>query len=292
MRSSILLLTVFTLVAKPLPADQIHLTTGEMLSGEILRMNNDEISIRLTGGGIVSFQADQVSRVRKAYKEPPWDASTLGAVPEEAKAVEQSDAGGLVESPSSDFAPRKPASETGLLALPLRPPPTSEGLVKDPDHRFAVVPPENFTLWSDGVSPTVPISYREPITHSSFTVSTYASKDSVREITKNSLRAYTANFKTFTILRNEKIKRDGKESLPETWLVEIVSRVGGVTIQQLQVFTKNNDNAYILTYSAAGDTYTRHRKFFEKSIETFHFLAPSERKDVEDTAAEKSKPGR
>jgi hypothetical protein len=279
------LITVFTLAATPLQADKVYLATGEMLVGDILRMNNEEVSIQLAGGGIVSFRTAQVSRVRKTYREPKWDASAPDTVLTDEQTAEDHDAGRPVATPSPDFIPQAPSGKTRQVTLPLKPPPTNKGLVKDAEERFAVVPPKDFAPWPDGVSPTVPLSYREPVTHSSFTVSAYHSEASALEVKKNSLRAYTANFKTFTVVRNERLEGGGKDLVPETWLVEIASRVGGVSIHQLQVFTKNKDDVYVLTYSAAGNTYKRHSKFFMQSIQTFHFLQSSDEENVDGSVA-------
>ncbi|HVR73761.1 MAG TPA: hypothetical protein VMT52_05490, partial [Planctomycetota bacterium] len=65
---------------------------------------------------------------------------------------------------------------------------------------------------------------------------------------------------------------------PEAWLIEIQSRLGEVTVWQLQLFTKRETEVFILTYSATEDMYEKSKQSFEKSVGTFRFLEPVESK--------------
>lgn len=45
--------------------DTVHLKSGEVFHGRILRANRDEVSVQLESGGIVSFRASRVDRIKR-----------------------------------------------------------------------------------------------------------------------------------------------------------------------------------------------------------------------------------
>src|SRR2546426_6872124 len=95
-------------LATPLAADTVVLRTGEVFSGKVLRANQEEVSIQLESGGILSFRANRVGRVRQQGRSVDGsDTIVYNAAPE----------------PSLEPAPlpAAPASGPGAPPLILRP---------------------------------------------------------------------------------------------------------------------------------------------------------------------------
>jgi hypothetical protein len=93
-------------------------------------------------------------------------------------------------------------------------------------------------------------------------------------VKKNALRSYTEQFKVFNVVRDEKlVPRD--KTAPDVWLVEIDSRLGSISVRQIQLFTRSAEHVVILTYSAMGENYAKYLPSFVKSMESFRFLEPA-----------------
>jgi hypothetical protein len=157
--------------------------------------------------------------------------------------------------------------------------------VPDPDEKaivdeargFAVAPPRGLVPRPESQSEVVPLAYVDPFTRSSFTVSAYPSNDTVLQLKKNTLRSLTDNFSAFRVVRDEKLKRDGKETQPEAWLVEVENKVGTTSVRHVQVFTKTERCAVILSYSATAENYPKYADAFDRSIGSFRALPGGEK---------------
>jgi hypothetical protein len=266
-----------TLGGRVFAADRLELKTGEVFYGKILRHSDKEVSIELASGGVLSFRMESVKRVRKESSD--W---------EEEEAVDDKK---REPPPLPPVPPPVPVKQPP--PVPVSPPPElpdappvekrpevedEENVVADSIRGFAVATPRGFVSWPEAQSPSVPLAVRDAIAQSSFTISTYPSEDSVLDIKRNAIRSYTEQFKIFSVHRDEKIEKGPTGAEPEAWLIEIQSRLGEVTVWQLQLFTKREGEVFILTYSATEDMYEKSKESFEKSVGTFRFLERAEPK--------------
>lgn len=263
--------------ARAFATDLLELKTGEVFYGKILRHSDKEVSIELASGGVLSFRMESVKRVRNESS----DSDEEEAVDE--KKRETPPLPPVLPPPPARKAPPVPvaAPPERPEAAPIDKKPDVEeeqNVVTDSIRGFAVATPRGFVSWPEAQSPSVPLAVRDAITQSSFTISTYPSEDSVLDIKRNTIRSYTEQFKTFSVHRDEKIEKDPTGAEPEAWLIEIQSRLGEVTVWQLQLFTKRDAEVFILTYSATEDMYEKSKQSFEKSVGTFRFLEPADSK--------------
>ncbi|MBI4603609.1 MAG: hypothetical protein HY721_16780 [Planctomycetes bacterium] len=284
-------LFAWLLPARALP-DRIELKTGEILVGKVLRLTKDEVSIELKGKkGVLSFRRSNVKKVRRSGGDDGEGGEVEGAedvLPGEPR--KKDDGTGVPAGPSGRTvragAPGRQAPEPpgtpGVKGGPGSGPgpgagtgPSSEresGWVKEPRLGIALIPPEGFVPWVEARSTRVPLAWRHPLTQASFAVTTRASDEPVAEVKKCALQACTEQLKTFTVLRNELQKKGGTPVTPEAWLVEMESRLGDVSVRQLQLFTKRDRDVFVLSFSAAGEAFERHKVAFETTIDSFRFL--------------------
>jgi len=290
-------LLLWLLVPASAWGDRVELTTGEVLSGTILRLNQNEVSIKLGSSAILSFRMSAVHSIRKT--SPDGEQSALvfhriqnrkaasseaqpdpKAPPPTARSVPYS-----TSQPPPDKRPRQPVTADGPSAkkappLATTPAPKDPDLVDpevtDPIYRVAVSPPKGFVRCPQEESSHVILVYKDPFTSASFTVSGYLSNEPIVDIKRGALRVTTQQSKSFHVLRDEKLERAEVEGQPEAWLVEFKSRIATFNVRQLQVFTKNDTNAVILTYSAAEDSFAKHSPAFQRSLLSFHFVGSLE----------------
>jgi hypothetical protein len=121
----------------------------------------------------------------------------------------------------------------------------------------------------------VALAYDDPITRSTFTVTVYESSEPLLAVKKEALRSYTDQFKAFSLIRDEKLTKRGKDAEPEAWLVEVESRLGDVTLRQLQLFTKRAGEVFLLSFLAERGSFVKLEPSVRKSLETFRFLEPA-----------------
>lgn len=263
-------------------ADRLELETGEVLAGKILRVTKSEVSIQISGGGVLSFRLSNVRRIRKyAGSGEETEESVLvyekpGLVDKVVEGEEKEKA----EKASPAVPPPqalKPPEQKPLLRPGQATPDKPENLITDTQNGFVVMPPKGLVNWPESQSETVPLAFRDPFTHTSFTISMYPSTNSVVETKNAALRSYAEQFKIFRVLREEGLKQDAKDADPKAWRVEIETRIANVTVHQLQVFARNQNKAFVLTYSVSGDHYANYQQAFEKSLESFRFLEPAEK---------------
>jgi hypothetical protein len=271
-------------------ADRIELRTGEVLVGKILRNNEEEVSIQLKTGGVLSFKWSIIQKIRKGTEtyEKPKDLPPPPVAPPERAAARKKNGpppertAAPKPSPTTQgAAPREqepPMAKPSLQRAPAPAPPEPiENSITDDERGFSITPPKGLVPRPEARSEVVPVAFVDPFTRASFTVSAYPSSDTVLQVKKSTLRSLTDNFSVFRVLRDEKLRRDGKDVEPETWVVEIESKVGTTSIRQLQVFTKTERCVVILSYSATMDTFPRHEEAFTQSVLSFRAMAVSEK---------------
>ena len=272
-------------------ADRVELRTGEVLVGRILRHNDEEVSIQLKTGGVVSFKWSVIQRIRKGTEtyeksqdlpRPPAPPAERSTVRKKAGPPPDRTAAPKPVPPKAGPAPREPeplpTTKPALQRAPApAPPEPAENSITDDERGFSVAPPKGLVPRPEARSEVVPIAFVDPFTRASFTVSAYPSNDTVLQVKKSTLRSLTDNFSVFRVLRDEKLQRDGKDAEPETWAVEIESKVGTTSIRQIQVFTRTERCVIILSYSATVDTFSRHEAAFTQSFLSFRAVSVPEK---------------
>ena len=284
-RCAAFILTLLLPIAAPILADQVELETGEVFKGKIIRHNEEEVSIQLSTGGLLSFKWSAIRRAKKGSellgrksepirtgeripvkrKAPPPPLNPKApvqpvqpiTVEESARTPTQPSGGGSVETVSPDDPKAAPKEEN---------------LFTDEERRFAMAPPKGFVRSPDQQSGAISHAFVEPFTRSSLTVAAYPTADSLIQVKKNALNSYTERFKVFRVLREEKLQRDKTDRAPEAWVVEIENKLGSIVVRQVQVFTKKDRNVIVLTYSATLENFRKYEEAIGRSILTFRFL--------------------
>lgn len=284
-RTFFLALAVVLITLAQARADRVELRTGEVLVGKILRHNEDEVSIRLATGGVLSFKWNVIQRIRKGTETyensqdlPPPVAPTDRPSVKKKTAPERTAA--PRPSPSAPgAAPREPSGVKTVppRTLPADHPEPVENSITDEERGFSVAPPKGLVPRPESRSEVVPLAFVDPFTRASFTVSAYPSTDTVLQVKKSTLRSLTDNFSVFRVLRDEKLRRDGKDVEPEAWVVEVESKVGTTSIRQIQVFTRTDRCVVILSYSATLDSFPNHEAAFARSVLSFRAVPVPER---------------
>ena len=317
MGSSVIALALPLFLTAPLLADQIELETGEIFKGRILRHNEEEVSIRLEKGGVMSFKW---ATIRKAKK----GSEVLGRKSEQIRPSER--------IPVKRKAPPPPLNPNpkprGQPVQPLEPvqsvqpvqivqpivvvddPPRpetqpsagpsvqtvspdepqdvrrEENLFTDEQRRFAMAPPEGFVRSPEQQSGAIPHAFTEPFTRSTLTVAAYPTTDSLVQVKKSALGSYTERYKVFRVTREEKLPRDKGNTCPEAWVIEIENKLGSIVVRQIQVFTKRDADVIVLTYSATLENFKKYEEAIGKSILSFRFLDPAPEAGAMQGAAE------
>jgi hypothetical protein len=300
-RKAVLACALVFLVQGTLRADRIELRTGEVLVGKILRNNQEEVSIQLATGGVLSFKWSAIRRVRKGTEtyEKSEEVPRAGAPTERPAAKKKTHAPKkpAVARPSQPVTNPPPwtngrTADKEPVAGPVKGPVTrkpspeeveaAESSITDAERGFSVAPPKGFVPRPESRSEVVPMAFVDPFTRATFTVSAYPSSDTVLQVKKSTLRSLTENFSSFRVLRDEKLRRDGKDAEPEAWVVEVESKVGATSVRQLQVFTRSERCVVILSYSATLDSYPRHEEAFAWSLLSYRAVPATPGPEAED----------
>jgi hypothetical protein len=281
-------------------ADYVVLVAGDIITGKVIRKTKDEVAIRLTIGGLMTFKLEQVVKIRRGdvtlgngEQGPLPKECDLSAVADESEPQRrQPPAGsgptpgpspppppaplGSAAKPSANTEPAPPAGPQafdpagGPFPGPLPAPKLDpENLITDGERLYAVAPPVGFVRWEEGKAPSILLAMKDPFTQASFTVTSYVSPDTVETLKNLAIQTYKNEFARFAVLRDMKLT---SASLPDAWLVETESRYGKELTRQLQVFTKRGNDVFLLTYTCSADGFTKNRTSYEKSIETFRFV--------------------
>ena len=294
-------LTVTLLSPLALRADQVELHTGEIFKGKILRHNEEEVSIKLEKGGVMSFKWPAIRKAKKGSevlgrkseqvvraseripvkrKAPPAPPNTRSPV-EPIQSAQPVQPLPPVQPIVLDDPPRAetqpsvgPSVQTVSPDEQPKDARPEENLFTDEERRFAMAPPQGFVRSPDQQSRAIPHAFTEPFTRSTLTVASYPTTDSLIQVKKNALGSYTERYKVFRVTREEKLPRDKTDTAPEAWVVEIENKLGNIVVRQIQVFTKRDQDVIVLTYSATVENFKKYEEAIGKSILSFRFLDP------------------
>lgn len=272
-------------------ADRLELMSGDVFSGKILRLNDQEVSIQLYSGGIMSFRLSGVRSVRQVSRsgdvsrvlferssrrgplsltpEPAPDPS--GALPLPARLPGTGPAEGTGGSGAETTPDPPPSAGSEESPTPGTTTPAgrrSEDELEDPDYGYSLFPPRDFVAWQEAASDNLR-AYKDPITLTSFTIATYPSADAVKKIVDNAVRTYSERYSTFHVVRNDELDVPGARKERAARILEVEGRIGSIAVRQLQLFATNRDGTIVLTYSATNENYPRFSVLFEESIRSF-----------------------
>ena len=278
-------LTLTLLLAAPLIlADQVELETGEVFKGRIIRHNEEEVSIQLSTGGMLSFKWSTIRKAKKGSEllgrksEPARRGERIPVkrkpppLPPKAKPpvepILMEEPAGPGNQPAGDPSVQTVSPDDRKDTRQARP---EENQFTDEERRFAMAPPKGFVRAPEQQSEAIPHAFTEPFTRSTLTVAAYPTPDSLIQVKKNALSSYTERFKVFRVMREEKLKAEGA---PEAWVVEIENKLGSIVVRQIQVFAKKDREVIVLTYSATVESFKKYEEAIGKSILSFRFLEP------------------
>ncbi len=264
----------FTLLAAvPCRADKIELRTGEVFFGDILRANEREVSIRLHGGGILSFRVAQVRSYRKDIRDGnDWKLETHVRTPEPSA---PSNYVTLPESDDETDVDRRTGVGPALPEVRMRdgsPRPPRYDLVDDvikhAEAGYRVAPPKGFLRKDGALSSSVVGYFEHPVTSANLTVLSYRSDEKIRAIKTRAAESYAEQAQNIHVVRDEPF---GGETLAG-WIFEVRNRIAGSSVRQIQVFTRRDEWVFVLTYSSPENAFGRYEEAFAESIRSLELV--------------------
>ena len=260
--------------------DRLILKTGEVFFGEILRVDEDECSIKLLGGGVLSFRsawirehhidytAPEDQKIEWSFGDPFVDVSA-GQRSDTRKTGFAREGFVLVEDETPVEVPRprrrSSAKRTNKKLL--------SDVVRDVERGVHFAPPKSL-LRSNGATfgdASLIDFYSDPATHANLSVTAYRSADPIRAIKRRAANSYAERVNKFRVVRDEAI-----EGVPyDAWLFEMKSEVSGEQLQQIQVFTSFDERVFVLTYVSPVNAFEQHRAAFEASIASISLTDPA-----------------
>ena len=272
-KTRIVVLVLTVLGTGTLLADRVELKTGEVFFGEILRADKREVSVRLNGGGVISFRMNKVSYFRKNFVVPDewvptpvleidsdFDIDTGPELLTYATSFQGS------PSPSSEVKPTKSGISLNRSA-PLDSTLVHD-LVTDTTNGFQVAPPRGLLTWEKGDDPSVIGYYYDPVTQANLNiVALEPSSESIEVIKKKTSRSYAKRMSSFKVVRDQPLR-----DVPyDGWLFEVKVELAGVEVHQLHVFAKTRGKSFSLTYSTSIAHFPEFSSAFAESIRSFTF---------------------
>lgn len=294
MSSAILVVTLLaqTLHADAVLHDKVELLTGEVYYGRVIRLTDYEVSIELSNGGVLSFRRSRIRLVtarggplnaeqsrREALRSlfelgkplpssPTTPTETLPSINPRALPrleVPELPLRALIEVPPPEKDPSAP-KEQGPT------PPGEKGVVVE-DYHFSVIPPPGFArVRSEETDSNVVLRYRDPLTNALFIVAAYPTDERLVTLKARLNKSALAHFEGYEIKQDVPLTVSGHQA----WLVEIESRLGDVTLHQLQLLARAHENILILTYLATKEQREHYKKAFETSAKSLRVLPRSD----------------
>lgn len=253
-------------------SDRVELASGEVLFGKVLKESREEVAIQLGTGGVLTFKRASIKTVRRA--------SSSGAEPDDGKSsdkkpisqLEQQAQTSAAHQAARDEARIKGAEPSDAAQKARAEAPVGDQSIALEEERVLLQVPGGFDPWPEGKAVNVLASYWDPVSHATFTLSKESTRRSIEEVKKQAVQSYGKIFTSFSVLRNERLRKGDRDVKPETWIVESESTTNGQTVRQIQVFVQRDDQAYTLTCSAAADAWEQYRSSFERCSTRLRFL--------------------
>ncbi len=278
-------------------ADTVFLRTGEVLHGRVLRASEEEVSIQLDSGGILSFRAGRVDKVRQ-YKPGASTADVIvynqkGPI-EEGRPPTPSGApptngnllGGTRERSGTESGPGTPRggeakpSASEISSFPLHSQKLAVGATEAGDGRrvalerfrdaasgYSVVPPLGFVPWTDDTRPRQVLrAFKEPTTHANFTITAHDSSEGLDQIKTQLVNLIRGKAQ---VLKESRCEIPGPAGGFPGWLIEMEHSLEQTKVRQLQLIVKSGKRTFFVTCSAAENHYGDLSIPFEDSLGSF-----------------------
>ncbi len=275
-------------------ADTVFLRTGEVLHGRVLRATEEEVSIQLDSGGILSFRAGRVEKVRqfkpgmtmpdvilynqKGAEEEGRPPAPSGAVPTNRMPIGGGNeregtgngAGGVrtndplaLSSEISSFPLH--SQKLGAEAIVGRKPAVER--FRDAGSGFSVVPPPGFAPWTDETRPRQVLkAFKDTATHSNLTIAAHDSSEGLDQVKNQLINLIRGKA---IVLKETRCEIPGPAGGYPGWLLELENSTGKVKVRQLQLIVKNGRRTFFATFSAAENHYGDLSIPFEESLGSF-----------------------
>ncbi len=279
--------------------DSVHLKSGDLFCGKVLRANKEEVSIKLESGGIISFKANYVYRVRRWLKdkdipevifyneERPKEPAPVPVLtqPPPLPVTESPDPPPVVPpAPPDPGQPEgDPIKETrAAVEAPAKPAPEPMVIRDLSRWSWSFSPPAGFELQSPRGSADIVEAWNHPKTQAAIIFSairtlnfSYAAPEKFKEL---KLKEWSEGGKA-RLLRDKPIQRGGEGGY-KGWILELERPAAGKPVQELHLFVQGGDAIFLLSFAAPISEYPSLAIAFETSLQSFR-LYPM--KDEEET---------
>jgi hypothetical protein len=258
--------------------DHVTLRTGELFSGQVLRITDREVAIQLDSGAFISFRRFHIKKVQRYLpgQELP-EIIDFDNLPTSDR--EDGLATTETSTPASPISPNSTPGIDGNIdaespiligsALSNTPPTDFLDVVtseEGEDWTFRV--PSGFELWHPDEGIEVVEAWMDPVTQAVITVSIHpqiGSGEDYRALTLGTLQRTLQP----RIFRDQPIKDRDDEEKPNGWLVDTEQTIAGNATRQLQLFVNRNDKTYILRCSSPAEIFKKYVDHFEECVRSF-----------------------
>ncbi len=300
LHATLLTLTATIVCISSVRADRVELVTGEVFFGDILRADEREVSVRLKGGGVISFTKARVRYYRRnligedGMRSRPqldapreWSNDQPASIPQRKPPVQASGT-----FPSFDPAPVAPtqtttATKAGNTSDGARRLPTDPKLVEprfsDSERSFSIAPPKGFFPGPEHGDARIAAYFRDLVHQANLTILTYPSSESIEAIKRRAARSYALQVSNFKVVRDQPLV-----GAPfRAWLFDVKSTLAGESVRQVQIFASNEESVFVLTYSSSARNFEKLRESIAESIRSFEILqTPTEKEPSDDEATQ------
>ncbi|MBI4584476.1 MAG: hypothetical protein HY717_10685 [Planctomycetes bacterium] len=248
--------------------------SGDLFYGKVLRANKEEVSIKLGSGGIISFKASQVYRVRRWLKdkdmpevifyneeriqEPDPGLTQPRVVPPAPPSPRPSESEPIQEEKTAIVAPAKPAQEPLVI----------RELSK---WGWSFKPPTGFEIQSARGASEIVEAWSDPKTQSAIVFSAVrtfnASAVAMEKYRELKLKEWSEGGKAPTF-RDKPIQRGGEGGY-KGWILELERPAPGKPIHELHLFVQGGDAIFLLSFRAPISEYPTLALSFEESLQSF-----------------------
>ena len=191
------------------------------------------------------------------------------AAPPQATVKSPAGALGSTVAPQRSPSPIREVRPTGVVR-----PGQSPGIARSaPPLAFEFDPPAGFAPWAAAEMPPVVKAYRDPVTEATLTIASYTSERTPRQLKDRAAQTYGNQSQKYQVTRDEAFLGGRQEG----WVLEVTSRLAGLTVEQMQMFTgvlqPEGSRVLVVTLSTASPHFPRYREPLLRSLRALRVQA-------------------
>ncbi len=287
-------------------ADSVYLKTGELFSGDILRINKREVSIQLESGGILHFRNSQIDKVKRWVPDKPLpeviyfnkktqpitstpkitqqpvtinpfeieEPITIETHEPEVFTSDSSSANSKIETPQGVIETNvtTPLTEENSLH-------TSSSVEENSSEQihgsqmsdWTLKAPKGFQISSLTSSENRLASWMEPSTQALVNLFTYKTDETIEDF-KNIFIKKVPGLLPAKVYRDIPLNREGPGGF-KGWIIELEQNIAGAKIRQLSLVVQSDNEIFVLRMTAPASTYKLLTHTFEQSLHSFRLSA-------------------